>query len=162
LGQKETGYFDIEAAIQKMGIDVHEVLLNDPTIQGACVGSPQFAPLIAVNIAYADADAADKKKSGRRITLAHELCHLLFDRSRMQSLARFEGGAAVSDRLIEMRANAFAVELLAPIKSFVRPDGPLMSDEEAEKFALPLGVSAVAILRHVQNHRKRHFRYESV
>ena len=44
LGQKETGYFDIEAAVQKMSIDVRDVSLTDPTILAACVGSPQFAP----------------------------------------------------------------------------------------------------------------------
>ena len=72
----------------------------------------------------------------------------------MQSFARFEGGAAESDRLIEMRANAFAVELLAPIKMFVKPDGSLMTNEEAEQLSLQLGVSKVAIRRHVQNHRR--------
>ncbi len=73
----------------------------------------------------------------------------------MQSFARFEGGAAESDRLIEMRANAFAVELLAPIKSFVKPDGTLMTDEEAEELSPQLKVSKVAIRRHVQNHRNQ-------
>jgi len=149
LGQKETGYFDIESAVQKMRIDVRDISLPDPTILAACVGSPQFAPLIAINSACDDANGP----SGRRITLSHELCHLLFDRTRMQSFARVEGGAADSDRLIEMRANAFAVELLAPIKSFIKPDGTLMTDEEAEKLSPQLAVSAVAIRRHVQNHR---------
>ena len=107
--------------------------------------------LIAINIACDDA----KGPSGRRITFAHEMCHLLFDRSRMQSFARFEGGAAESDRLIEMRANAFAVELLAPIRSFVKPDGTLMTDEQAEELSPQLEVSTVAIRRHVQNHRNQ-------
>jgi Zn-dependent peptidase ImmA (M78 family) len=159
LGQKETGYIDIETVVQQMNIDVRDIPLTDATILAACVGSLQFAPLIAINLACDDA----RGPSGRRITLAHELCHLLFDRSRMRSFARFEGAAADSDRLIEMRANAFAVELLAPIKSFVKPDGTLMSDEDAEKLSLPLAVSTVAIRRHVQNHRneqqRRRYRF---
>ncbi len=142
-----------------MNIDVRDITLTDPSILAACVGSPQFAPLIAVNLACDDA----RGPSGRRITLAHELCHLLFDRSRLRSFARFEGGAADSDRLMEMRANAFAVELLAPIKSFLKPDGTLMTDEEAEKLSVPLVVSAVAIRRHVQNYRneqqRRRYRF---
>ena len=77
----------------------------------------------------------------------------------MQSFARFEGGAAESDRLIEMRANAFAVELLAPIKTFVKPDGTLMTDEEAEQLSLQLEVSTVAIRRHVQNHRRLSYEF---
>ena len=107
-------------------------------------------PLVAINTECPDAVGP----SGRRITLAHELCHLLFDRSRMQSFARFEGGAAESDRLIEMRANAFAVELLAPIKCFVKSDGSLMTDEEALEFSPQLKISTVAIRRHVQNYRR--------
>jgi Zn-dependent peptidase ImmA (M78 family) len=150
LGQAEAGYFDSEAAVKQMGIDVRDASFTDQTILAACVGSPQFAPLIAINTDCPDAAGT----SGRRITLAHELCHLLFDRSRMQSFARFEGGAAESDRLIEMRANAFAVELLAPIKTFVKPDGTLMTDEEAERLSPQLEISAVAIRRHVRNHRR--------
>ncbi len=149
LSIPETGYFDIEAAVQKLGVDVQDASFADESILAACVGSPQFAPLIVVNTRCDDANGP----SGRRITLAHELCHLLFDRSRMQSFARFEGGAAETDRLIEMRANAFAVELLAPIRSFIRPDGNLMTDEEAEKLSVELQVSIVAVRRHVQNHR---------
>jgi Zn-dependent peptidase ImmA (M78 family) len=71
----------------------------------------------------------------------------------MRSFARFEGGAADSDRLIEMRANAFAVELLAPIKSFIKEDGALMTNEEAESLSPQLHVSTVAIRRHLQNYR---------
>jgi Zn-dependent peptidase ImmA (M78 family) len=149
LGQKETGYFDVDVVVCNLKIDMREATLSDPTILAACVGSPQFMPLIAINVACEDAAGL----SGRRITLAHELCHLLFDRSRMRSFARFEGGAADSDRLIEMRANAFAVELLAPIKSFIKEDGALMTNEEAESLSPQLHVSTVAIRRHLQNYR---------
>jgi Zn-dependent peptidase ImmA (M78 family) len=155
LGQKETGYFDIEVAVQKMGVDVRDLSLTDPAILAACVGSLQYAPVIAINALSPDAAG----KSGRRITLAHELCHLLFDRSRMRSFARFEGGAAQSDRMIEMRANAFAVELLAPIRTFVKPDGTLMTDVEAEQLSPQLEVSTVAIRRHVQNHRRLSYEF---
>ena len=152
LGQKETGYFDIEVAVKNLGIEVCDVSLTDPGILAVCIGSPQYGPLIAINVAYPDAE--DPSASGRRITLAHELCHLLFDRTRMRGFARFEGGAAESDRLIEMRANAFAVELLAPVDSFKKPDGTWMSEEEAVSLSAALGVSKVAISRHLEN-RKR-------
>lgn len=150
LGKAEIGYFDIEDAVQRMGIEVQEASFTDQDILAACIGTPQFAPLIIINSECSDA----RGTSGRRITLAHELCHLLFDRSRMQSFARFEGGTAESDRLIEMRANAFAVELLAPIKTFFKSDQTLMTDAEAERLSLELEVSAVAIRRHVRNHQR--------
>ena len=61
--------------------------------------------------------------------------------------------------MIEMRANAFAVELLAPIRTFVKPDGTLMTDEEAEQLSPRLEVSTVAIRRHVQNHRRLNYEF---
>lgn len=149
LGRKETGYFNVEAAVNELGVEMHNVTLADPGILAVCVGSPQYCPLIAINVACQDAEGP----SGRRITLAHELCHLLFDRTRMRGFARFEGGAAGSDRLIEMRANAFAVELLAPVESFRKPDGTWMSEEEAVALSASLEVSKVAISRHLQNHK---------
>ena len=38
LGQKETGYFDIEVAVQKMRVDLRDSSLSDPAILAACVG----------------------------------------------------------------------------------------------------------------------------
>ncbi|OWK46962.1 hypothetical protein FRUB_00661 [Fimbriiglobus ruber] len=157
FGQQETGYFDIEDIVKSMGIEVCDVSLTDPRILAVCVGSPQYGPLIAINVASPDAE--DPSASGRRITLAHELCHLLFDRKRMRGFARFEGGAAESDRLIEMRANAFAVELLAPIESFKNPDGTWMSEEAAETLSASLQVSKVAISRHLRNHTRPAYEY---
>jgi Zn-dependent peptidase ImmA (M78 family) len=149
LGEKETGYFDIETVVKNLGVEVCDVALTDPDILAVCVGSPQYAPLIAINVAHQD--AKDPSTSGRRTSLAHELCHLLFDRTRMRGFARFEGGAAESDRLIEMRANAFAVELLAPSESFKNSDGTWMSVEEAVSLSASLEVSIVAISRHLKN-----------
>ena len=67
---------DIEKLILSLGVAVHDVDFSDPTIRGVCVGAPAFGPLIIVNRSSPDASGP----SGRRITLAHELCHLLFDR----------------------------------------------------------------------------------
>jgi Zn-dependent peptidase ImmA (M78 family) len=157
LGHKETGYLDIETTVKDLGIEICDVSLTDPGILAVCVGSPQYGPLIAINVARQDAE--DPSASGRRITLAHELCHLLFDRTRMRGFARFEGGAAESDRLIEMRANAFAVELLAPADSFKKPDGTWMTEEEATSLSALLEVSKVAISRHLQNRKRSTYDY---
>lgn len=61
----------------------------------------------------------------RRVSLAHELCHLLYDRKRMRSVAdfshnRFAPRAPGDDDDMERRARAFAVTLLAPIEELVR------------------------------------------
>ena len=142
---------DEEAEIRSMGIDIHTISLNDTKILGACIGSPAFAPLIVLNQSCPDASGP----SGRRITLAHELCHLLFDRSRMQNLARFEGAEADSDRLIEMRANAFAVELLVPRSTLIKEDGTVPTAEELNRIAFEHQVSLTALSRHAENLKAR-------
>lgn len=142
---------DEEAEIRSMGIDIHNIPLNDTKILGACIGSPAFVPLIVLNQSCPDANGP----SGRRITLAHELCHLLFDRSRMQNLARFEGAEADSDRLIEMRANAFAVELLVPRSTLIKDDGTVPTPEELNRIAFERQVSLTALSRHAANLKAR-------
>jgi Zn-dependent peptidase ImmA (M78 family) len=77
-----------------------------------------------------------------RITLARELSHLLLDRGGLRNLARFEGGTANSDRLIEMRANAFAVELLVPMATLVEADGVVVDDARLADISVKQQVSA--------------------
>lgn len=151
LGKSESDPFDVEAEVRELGIKVFDVRLVDHTVLGACVGSPTYGPLIVLNPLCPDASGP----SGRRITLAHELCHLLFDRSRMLSLARFEGLGASSDRLLEMRANAFAVELLVPMSTLIKEDGAVFTDEELTPVSVERQVSLTALTRHAANLRGR-------
>jgi len=151
IGRSASEQVDIDRIVQDMGVNVHEIELNDRDVRGVCVGSPMFGPIIVLNRLCDDARGV----SGRRITLAHELCHLLFDRSRLRSLARFEGRRAEADRLIEMRANAFAVELLAPMSTLIGDDGTIIRDEELPAKAFERGVSVAALQEHVRNLRDR-------
>ncbi|MBL8800319.1 MAG: ImmA/IrrE family metallo-endopeptidase [Planctomycetia bacterium] len=151
LGKAPADHFDVEQTIREFGIEVHGVPFTDATVLGACVGSPAYAPLIVLNPSCADASGP----SGRRITLAHEWCHLLFDRSRMLGLARFEGRGADSDRLIEMRANAFAVELLAPMSTLIGADGSVLNAEGLQPISVAQQVSLDALTRHAGNLRER-------
>jgi Zn-dependent peptidase ImmA (M78 family)/transcriptional regulator with XRE-family HTH domain len=50
----------------------------------------------------------------RRVSLAHELCHLLIDWSRQESLAMISGYLNDGGLGVEQRANAFAIRLLCP------------------------------------------------
>ncbi len=145
-----TDPFDVDAEVRKLGIQLEELELSDTSVLGVCVGSPDFVPLVAVNRNCADANGL----SGRRITLAHELCHLLFDRFRMRSLARFEG-ASDSDRLVEMRANAFAVELLVPRATLIQQNGEILTtEEELEPISTRHQISLTALSRHAENLRR--------
>ena len=48
---------------------------------GLCVGTPGYFPLVVLNSSCEDVTGV----SGRRVTLAHELCHLLFDRAGLRA-----------------------------------------------------------------------------
>jgi len=151
LGFSLSEYIDIEAVVVQMGIETQDAELGDSTVLGVCVGTPGYAPLVVLNNSCADAIGV----SGRRITLAHEFCHLLFDRAGLRSLARFEGAGADSDRLIEMRANAFAVELLVPMATLVGDDGAVVDDTRLREIAVEQQVSFHALEAHAKNLRDR-------
>ena len=146
-----SAYINIEDVVREMGIAIQEVVFSDAAILGVCVGTPGYSPLVVLNSSCGDVTGV----IGRRITLAHELCHLLFDRARIRSLARFEGGGADSDRLIEMRANAFAIELLVPMATLVGDNGLVVDDGCLGETAVQQEVSSHALQWHVRNLRNR-------
>ena len=76
-------------------------------------------------------------RGGRHFTLAHELCHLLFDRSVGQRLAVASGPWAPPS--LEQRANAFAAMLLMPTEA-VRAVVAGMN----EAIATEQGISSIA------------------
>ncbi len=142
---------EIDLVVRNLSVDSFELPLTDASIRGACVGSPRYHPAIFINGNCVDA----RGMSGRRITLAHELCHLLFDRSSMRGLARFEGGVADSDRLFEMRANAFAVEFLVPMENLTDLSGDVLQGDDLRRLAEIRGVSVHALKAHAENLRRR-------
>ncbi|MFN7899220.1 MAG: hypothetical protein ACK5N0_06070 [Synechococcaceae cyanobacterium] len=72
------GEHDLETVLfQDLGIVVQDLTLESATTDGVAVFSPGKAPLVGINL-------TGKYSStlwGRRIILAHELCHLLYDLS---------------------------------------------------------------------------------
>jgi hypothetical protein len=74
----------------------------------------------------------------RRFSLAHELCHVLFDRVRSEPLAILSGYLTEVGLERERRANAFAVRLLCP-ESVLRSldaDRPLDSVRQLLEYGL--------------------------
>lgn len=104
----------VSRLIERMGILVIWAEMA-PEIDAVSMATPELGGVIVAN------SAGTHMQTGcqRRVTLAHELCHILFDRPRMSSLDRFcvTGGtdetAAHRDN-IERRARAFPAYLLAP------------------------------------------------
>ncbi len=141
---------DLDAALRRLGVECVPIEIGDPDIRGACVGAPAYRPLIAVNPSSEWANGP----SGRRTTIAHELCHLLFDRSMMRGLARFEGSVADTDRHVEMRANAFSIEFLIPRHELIKPNREIVSDDELTALSMRFQVSLHALHWHVANFRR--------
>ncbi len=150
LGLAQFEKIAIELVLENLGVETHELSFESTEVLGACIGTPGFCPMVVLNTNCKDSSGL----SGKRVTLAHELCHLLFDRAGMRSLARFEGGSADSDRLIEMRANAFAVELLVPMHVLIE-EGKVVEEPRLAQLAEQWEVSFHALKRHARNLRNR-------
>ncbi|MFN7918804.1 MAG: ImmA/IrrE family metallo-endopeptidase [Bryobacteraceae bacterium] len=101
-------YTDIEQILRKRRIAVREIQLADSKVRAVAIRGPGLAPSIAINTGCAN----NTRDEGRRFTLAHELCHLLFDATRGVPLAVATGPWAPKE--IEKRANAFAAMFLMP------------------------------------------------
>lgn len=104
-----TGDFDLETVLlPRLGIRLEQVHLDDVSVDGIAIAGPDRAPVIAVN----GSSPRAATPWGRRATLAHELCHLLFDMDDTGRVGLVSNPWA--DAAMERRANAFAVMLLAP------------------------------------------------
>jgi Zn-dependent peptidase ImmA (M78 family) len=91
---------------------------------------------------------------GTRISLAHELCHILFDPFDAGIQVVIEGGV---NNDLEQRANVFAVELLSPKAELQKmfpspPKGETAVRQAAEKIAAHFGVNRGPALRQLQHH----------
>jgi Zn-dependent peptidase ImmA (M78 family) len=145
----DTDFVDIEALLKRLGIARQEIELTDETIRGVAVASPKHQPAVLVNRAH----AANQYPSGTRFTVAHELCHILFDRSAGRQLALASGPWAPPD--IERRANAFAAMLLMPNalirKAMDSAAAPEYSFDWVVHVAQTLRTSVDATIRHLRN-----------
>ncbi len=103
-----------ELAEVRLAIPVIQAPLGD-RIAGATVQSVSGRRAIVLNIDGKNADACV-----RRSTMAHELCHLLFDPSpqlqdlRVDEYAELDARDDTRADPVEQRANAFAVQFIAP------------------------------------------------
>lgn len=101
-------FVDIERLLAKLGIRVLESALETETIRGVALAGDGLAPTILVNIT----SVFNATTAGRRFTLAHELAHLLYDRTMAKSVGISSGPWAPAG--VEKRANAFAAMFLMP------------------------------------------------
>lgn len=99
---------DVERVVSDLGIEIVERTFLDRDIRACSLVGPFHLATIVHNTAARTGTSA----RARRFTVAHELCHLLYDRDRAAKVAIASGPWA--PRGIEQRANAFAAMFLMP------------------------------------------------
>ena len=149
LGTPEDAeWIDLEALTDRLGITVQWLHLGDDQLRGVSIASDEHRPTIVIN----DSSRYNVRE-GHRLTIAHELCHLLFDRTYGASLAIASGPWAPRD--VERRANAFAVMFLMPRPMIVRAwdatDGEMNRVKRVCATAELLRVTPIAALEHMRN-----------
>ncbi len=141
---------DIDRLYQDLGITVQEASLSDQSIRAVAIAGPHYRPHVLLNRSYRYRD-----EEPRRFALAHELCHILHDRSYGAHLAMASGPWAPLD--VEKRANAFAAMLLMPdhlVETIVRGrPSPLDSVAGIGEIAKRLRTSFSSTLEHLCNRR---------
>lgn len=136
---------DMMAVLQQLEIDVVDQSLETNTIRGVAVAGEGFSPAILVN----KTSFYNQNKGGRRFTLAHELCHILYDRTRARKLSHLSGPWASART--EKRANAFAAMFLAPPSAIRRKLPAVISLESVQQLASEIDMGTSALIEHLCN-----------
>jgi Zn-dependent peptidase ImmA (M78 family) len=149
LPEDSDDWIDVHAIYARLGIDIDEFFLKDRGIRAVSVAGPDHRPSTLLNPDH----PTYLGEPGQRFTLAHELCHILFDRSYGARLAIASGPWAPSD--VEARANAFAAMLLMPtdlVRRLVRSlENPVNSVEGIRAISDRMQTSFKATLEHLKN-----------
>lgn len=140
---------DIETFLNSRSVNIRTVSLSDKEIRAISLVGRQHKPTIALNTS----SRFFSSRAAQRFSLAHELCHLLFDRDRAVDLAVASGPWA--PLYIEQRANAFAAMLLMPVDRVsnllvASATGPIDA-ASIRSAAAALDVSAASLVDHAHN-----------
>jgi Zn-dependent peptidase ImmA (M78 family) len=100
---------DPEQLLRSWQVTIRDIELpTGGTLDAIAVLSQERQPTVFVNTC----GSRSRFPTGRRVSLAHELCHLLVDTEGALPAVEVLGGRVPPD--VERRANAFAAELLLP------------------------------------------------
>ena len=147
MALEDGDFINVRAMCRRLEIEIHETLLDTDSIRGAALAGDELSPRIVVNGTH----YFNQNESGKRFTIAHELCHVLFDRTRARRIAHVSGPWAAPG--IEQRANAFAAYLLMPralIFAHLR-DANHIDRAEVQRLANRLQVNESALVEHLRN-----------
>jgi Zn-dependent peptidase ImmA (M78 family) len=145
-----TGQHEIERLFrERLGVSIVDCSLSDEGVEGAALLRPGHVPVVAVNPRGRFA----RTRWGRRMTLGHEICHVLHDGESDAATV----GIVSNDwapYLIERRANAFAVMFLAPepaIERVLERRPRLWNARDLEHAMRELGIGATTLLQQLRN-----------
>jgi Zn-dependent peptidase ImmA (M78 family) len=142
-------WVDVRGVIRELDIRQLWRTLDDSSIRGCSLVGPQHEPTIVIN----KSSRYSGSPVGVRFTIAHELCHILYDRSHGRKLAIASGPWA--PRSIEKRANAFAAMFLMPShlvqQAIADSPDPITQLAGARAIAKSLRVSFRAVIEHLCN-----------
>ena len=99
---------DPEGLLGSWQVTVKDIHLPTEALDAIAVLSQEHQPMVFINTR----GLRSRFPTGRRVSLAHELCHLLIDTQGALPAVEVLGGRVPQD--VEKRANAFAAELLLP------------------------------------------------
>lgn len=143
------GSIDVEGFLRQTNVAVEDISISDDGVRAVSFASPSHQPTVLVNSRW----EGNRHGGARRFTIAHELCHLLHDRTYGAQLAVASGPWA--PLALEQRANAFAAMLLMP-PDLLRGIGSSMLWAEATRetlapIALEVGVPLTSLIDHLFN-----------
>lgn len=140
---------DPENLCRDLSISVEDGQLESETIRGLAIAGHEVRPTIFVNNSH----PYNRSRGGKRFTIAHELCHILYDRSRARRVTH--ASTPWANPAVESRANAFAAMLLMPssrvTQAIGRAKSPRPSLKWARELAQQLGTSTKSTIEHLYN-----------
>lgn len=143
------GPTDLESwLLPRLAVQVRDVRLADTRVEGAAILKPGHVPVVAVN----KSGRFSSTQWGRRMTLAHELCHLLHDLDADGRVGVVSNPWAPGR--MERRANAFAAMLLMPepaLEALLPRDTSQWTSARLRCAMDHLGVGRTALTWHLQN-----------
>ncbi|MGH7986309.1 MAG: ImmA/IrrE family metallo-endopeptidase [Candidatus Binataceae bacterium] len=140
--------FDLEHLLEQWQVERREAALDQDGPLGVALAGPNLAPTIVVNRDH----SMNHHDHGKRFTIAHELCHLLYDRDRARRVAH--SSTQWAPLAVEQRANAFAAMLLMPpgaVQATFQPRRKRASLSDVSEMARTLRVGLRAAIQHLAN-----------
>lgn len=155
----------IFSVVEGLGVDVRSRAAEPPTLDGLAIWGSRFGPGVFLNQSsrriLPQARGGVKTSRGARVTLAHELCHLLLDGSH--ALSAIEVLKARVPAGIEQRVKSFAGEFLLPAHVAARswdakrPTNRTELDNLVSKVSRRFGVTRSVAAWKIEHGAKRHY-----